>query len=84
MKAAASSGCRPYLLASPEVLTCTYTSSARPSACRRRSSASARRTLSSAWNSAAKRATSLALLVCRWPITDQRKSARSAMASHFR
>ena len=46
-----------------------------PSACRRRSSTSARCRLSSAWNSSAKRATTLALLLCRWPITDQRSRA---------
>ena len=81
--AGTASGASPYLLASPEVLTWTKTSSARPSTCRRRSRASARRRLSRAWNSLAKRATSLALLVCRWPMTDQRRSVRSCKDSHL-
>ena len=46
----------------------------------RRDNASATRRLSRAWNSAAKAATSLALLVCRWPITDQATSSSIRLA----
>ncbi|MNL47526.1 hypothetical protein D3C87_1703190 [compost metagenome] len=80
---ATASGASPYLLSSPEVFTWTNTSRARPSACNLLSSSSATRRLSSAWNSEAKRATTLALLVCRCPITDQCRSGRSRMSSHL-
>src|SRR5699024_12249286 len=73
-----SSGGKPYFDCSAEVLTCTYTSRLRPMPCNLRTSVSATRSLSSAWNSAANCATSLALLVCKCPITahDTSRSAR--------
>ncbi|MNI38915.1 hypothetical protein D3C73_930760 [compost metagenome] len=82
-KSATAAGSRPYLLGSAEVLTCTNTSSVRSSSSSRCCSASATRRLSSAWNSLAKRATYRALLVCRWPMTDQ-CTPRSAIASALR
>src|SRR6185437_9148005 len=78
-----SSGGSPNLLSSLDVLTCTSTSSERPSDCRRLSSASATRRLSSAWNPDANSATSLALLVCKWPMIDQRRSGKSDIACHL-
>lgn len=74
---------KPNLLTSPEVLTWTKTSKWRSSICSLFSKISASLRLSNAWNSLAKRATYFALLVCKWPMTDQPRLSKSWVACHF-
>ena len=78
-----ASGSRPYFCCSADVLTWMYTSIPRPAACSLRSRASATRSESRAWNSAANAATSRALFRWRCPMTAQ-STSRSDISPCFR